>query len=125
MKTTLMWTLNDFLAYRMVFGWSIYGKLTCLYCMKNNKAFTLTNGGKAFYLFIYCHWNFLPSHNSYRNNKNFLKGKTERDVASLTLSSEELYDVNSQHEDIIFGFQSGKNFSSFGVNYNWVKQSIF
>ena len=56
-------------------------------------------------LFIYCHWKFLSSYNSYRNNKNFLKGKTERDVASLTLSSEELYDENSQYEDIIFGFQ--------------------
>ena len=77
-------------------------------------------------LFIYCHWKFLSSYNSYRNNKNFLKGKTERDVASVTLSSEELYDVNSQYEDIIFGFQSGKkNFFGFGVNCNWVKQSIF
>jgi len=48
-----MWTLNDFLAYEMIFGWSTHGKLTCPYCMKNNKAFTLTNGGKAFiYLFI-------------------------------------------------------------------------
>jgi hypothetical protein len=44
-----MWTINDFLAYGMVSGWSTHGKLACSYCMQNNKALTLTNGGKAFF----------------------------------------------------------------------------
>jgi hypothetical protein len=52
-----MWTINDFLAYGMVFGWSTHGKITCSYCMENNKAFTLTNRGKA--SFFYCHGRFL------------------------------------------------------------------
>jgi len=43
MRATLMWTINDFSAYRMVFGWSTHGKLAYPYCMENNKAFTLTN----------------------------------------------------------------------------------
>ena len=43
MKATLMWTINNFPAYRMAFGWSTHGKLACPYCMENNKAFTLTN----------------------------------------------------------------------------------
>jgi hypothetical protein len=30
----------------MVSGWSIYEKLTCLYYIKNNKAFILTNNFK-------------------------------------------------------------------------------
>jgi len=50
MKATLMWTINDFPAYRMVSSWSTHGKLACLYYMENNKAFTLTNEGKAFFL---------------------------------------------------------------------------
>jgi len=30
-----------------------------------------------------------------------------------------------EYGDIVFGFQSGKqNFSSFGLTYNWVQQSI-
>jgi len=45
-----MWTMNDFPAYRMISGWITHGKLTCLYYMENNKAFTLTNGGKVFLL---------------------------------------------------------------------------
>jgi hypothetical protein len=41
-----MLTINDFLAYKMVFGWSMYKKLAYSYYMKNNKTFTLTNDGK-------------------------------------------------------------------------------
>jgi len=44
-----MWIINDFPAYGMVSGWSTHEKLACPYCMENNKAFTLTNGGKAFF----------------------------------------------------------------------------
>jgi hypothetical protein len=42
MKTTLMWTINDFPDYGMVSSWSMYEKLAYPYCMENNKAFTLT-----------------------------------------------------------------------------------
>jgi len=45
-----MWTINDFPAYEMVFGWITHGKLAYPYCMENNKAFTLTNRGKTFFL---------------------------------------------------------------------------
>jgi len=43
---------------RMLSGWSTHGKLACLNCMENNKAFTLTNGGKASFFtvtVISCH----------------------------------------------------------------------
>jgi len=52
MRAALMWTINDFPAYGMDSGWSTHRKLACLYCMKNNKAFTLTNGGKAFFFTV-------------------------------------------------------------------------
>jgi hypothetical protein len=52
MRTTLMLTINDFPAYGMVFGWSTHGKLACPYYMENNKVFTLTNGGKAFFFLL-------------------------------------------------------------------------
>jgi len=39
--------------------------------------------------------------------------------------SEKLYDVVSQYDDIVLGFQSDKQeFSSFSVTRNWVKRSI-
>jgi len=45
-----MWTINDSPTYRMVSGWNTHKKLACLYCIENNKAFTLKNNGKTFFL---------------------------------------------------------------------------
>ena len=99
-----MWTINDFPAYGMVSGWSMHGKLACPYCMENNKAFTLTNGGKA--SFFYCHRRFLPHNPRYR--KDFFVGRVENDVAPPRLAGEELFDVVSEYGEIVFGLQSGK-----------------
>jgi len=62
--------------------------------MENNKAFTLTNEGKAF--FFYCHCHFLPTNHRYRKNINdFFVGRVEKDVAPLCLFGEELHDIVS------------------------------
>jgi len=113
-----MWTINDFSAYGMLFGWSTHGKLACSYCMENNKAFTLTNRGKA--SFFYCHCRFLPHNHRYRKNrKDFFVDRVEKDVASPRLSGEELHDVISEYGDIVFGLQSGKQkFPGFGLTHN-------
>jgi hypothetical protein len=99
-----MWTINDFPGYGMFSGWSTHGKLACPYCMENNKAFTLANGGKA--SFFDCHRRFLPLNHRYRKNiKDFFIGRVEKDVASPRLSGEELHDVVSVYGDIVFGLQ--------------------
>jgi hypothetical protein len=125
MRAALMLTINDFPAYEMVSGWSTHGKLACPYCMENNKAFTLTNGGKA--SFFYCHHRFLPHNHRYRKNrKDLFVGRVKNDVAPPRLSGEELFDVVSEYSDIVFGVQSGKQkFPGFGLTHNWVKRSIF
>ncbi|KAL9362689.1 hypothetical protein Peur_045474 [Populus x canadensis] len=125
MRAALMWTINDFPAYGMVSGWSTHGKLACPYCMENNKAFTLTNGGKV--SFFDCHRRFLPHNHRYRKNrKDFFVGRVENDVAPPRLSGEELFDVVSEYGEIVFGLQSGKQkFPGFGLTHNWVKRSIF
>jgi hypothetical protein len=77
MRVALMWTINDFLAYGMLSGWSTHEKLTCPYCMKNNKAFTLANEGKA--SFFNSHRRFLPLNHRYRKNrKDFFVGRVEK-----------------------------------------------
>jgi hypothetical protein len=121
MRAALIWTFNDFPAYVMVSSWSMHGKRACPYCMENNKAFTLTNGGKA--SFFYCHRRFLPPNHRYRKNrKDFFVGRVEKDVAPPRLSGEKLHDVVSEYGDIVFGLQSGKKkFPSFGLTHNWVK----
>jgi hypothetical protein len=121
-----MWTINDFPAYGMIYGWSTYGKLACPYCMENNKAFMLTNRGKT--SFFDCHRRFLPTDYRYRKNiEDFFVSKVENDVTPPYFSSEELHDVVLEHGDIVlFGFQSDKQkFPGFGLTHNWVKQIIF
>jgi len=54
MTITLMWTINDFPTYKIVSSLSMYGKLTCLYYIENNQAFTLTNNSKTSFFFN-CH----------------------------------------------------------------------
>jgi len=73
--------------------------------MENNKAFTLTNGGKT--SFFNYHRHFLPTNHMHRKNRNdIFVGKVEKDVAPLHLSGEELHDMVSEYDDIMFGFQS-------------------
>jgi hypothetical protein len=93
--------------------------------MENNKAFTLTNGGKA--SFFYCYRHFLSPNHRYRKNKNdFFVGRVEKDVTPSRLSDEELFDVVSEYGDIVFGLQSGKQkFPGFGLTHNWVKKVSF
>jgi hypothetical protein len=124
-RVALMWTINDFPAYEILSGWSTHGKLACLYCMENNKAFTITNGGKT--SFFDFHRRFLPHNHRYRKNrKDFFVGRVEKDVAPPCLSGEELHDVVLEYGDIVFGLQSGKQkFPGFGLTHNWVKRSIF
>ena len=120
-----MWTINDFPAYGMLFGWSTHGKLACPYCMENNKAFTLANRGKAY--FFDCHRRFLPLNHRFRKNrKDFFVGRVEKDVASPCLSGEEFHHVVSEYGDIVFGLQSGKQkFPGFGLTHNWCCYPIF
>lgn len=48
------------------------------------------------------------------------------DVVPPVYSGEELYDVVSEYEGIVFGFQFSKQkFPSFWVTHDWVKKSIF
>ena len=35
MREALMWTINDYPTYGIVFGWSMHGKLACTYCIEN------------------------------------------------------------------------------------------
>jgi hypothetical protein len=87
MKATLIWTINDFPSYGMIFGWGRHAKLACLYCMENNKVFTLTNGIKT--SFFYCHRQFLPMDHRYiKNRKDFYVGRVEHDVTPPHLSGE-------------------------------------
>jgi len=83
MNATLMWTINDFPSYKMVSDWTMYGKLTCPYCIENNKAFILTYDGKTFFFFlsslmVFANWSQVQKeqkkmlHRHYHRVKNYM-----------------------------------------------------
>jgi len=43
MKAKLIWTINDFPTYGMLYGWGTQGKLACPHCLEHSKAFALKN----------------------------------------------------------------------------------
>jgi len=49
-----------------------------------------------------------PNHRYRKNMKDFFVGRVEKDDAPPRLSGEELLDVVSEYDDIVFGLQSGK-----------------
>ena len=66
-RAGLMWTINDFSDLWNDFWLEHTWKTSISVLHGNNKAFTLTNGGKT--LFFYCHHRFLPPNHRYRQNK--------------------------------------------------------
>ena len=67
--------------------------------MKSSKVSTLTNDGKT---------SFFTATGGYqkfkKNKKDFFVGRVERDVTLPRLLGEELYDVLSKYDNIVFGF---------------------
>ena len=86
MRAALLWTINDFPAYGMLFGWSTHGKLACPICMHRSKAFWLGKGGKASW--FDCHRCFLPMHHAFRGNiDEFKRDKVDSSRPPKCLSS--------------------------------------
>ncbi|GJR22446.1 hypothetical protein Tco_0970973 [Tanacetum coccineum] len=89
MRAALLWTINDFLAYGMLSGWSTARKKACPYCMENSKAFSLSNGGKLSW--FDCHRQFLPEDHPFKRNKNdFIMNRAELSQSPLTLTGEQV-----------------------------------
>ena len=91
MRATLMWTINDFPTFVMLFGWSTVGRLACPYCMSQSKAFSLKYGGKCSW--FDSHHQFLPLDHPYRRNKDaFLRNRVERSQPLVRLSREDVWE---------------------------------
>ncbi|XP_010474081.1 PREDICTED: uncharacterized protein LOC104753537 [Camelina sativa] len=91
MWAVLMWTISDFSAYGMLFGWTTHGRLSCPYCMDRREAFRLKYGRKP--CWFDCHRRFLPLHHPYRKNKKlFRKNKVVRVPPPTYVSGNDLFE---------------------------------
>ena len=84
-----MWTINDFPAYGMMFGWMTHGRLACPYCLDDIKSFWLQHGRK--HIWFDCHKMFLPREHPYRKNvQTFRKAQTVTDDPPPWLTGKEI-----------------------------------
>ncbi|XP_039138852.1 uncharacterized protein LOC120276193 [Dioscorea cayenensis subsp. rotundata] len=70
----LLWTINDFLAYANLLGWSTKGKYACPCCTSHTSARWLTNGRKFCYM---AHRRWLNENHPYRFQKHLFDGTIE------------------------------------------------
>ncbi|CAL2228633.1 unnamed protein product [Prunus armeniaca] len=85
LRAAVMWTMNDFPAYAIVFGWSTKGYMACLVCKED-----VTYGwhaGKVCYL---GHQRWLSWDHEWREKDKGFDGNTEHRLRPREWSSDEI-----------------------------------
>jgi len=114
----LFCTINDFLAYGNLSGYSVKGHFTCLICEKNTSYIQLKYGKKIVYI---RHRKFLPRNHPYRRMKKAFNGSREDEVIARLRNGEEIYN-QVENIDIVFEKHPKKKTTEKNI---WKKQSIF
>ncbi|XP_054816838.1 uncharacterized protein LOC129316433 [Prosopis cineraria] len=99
LRALLFGTINDFLAYGNLSGYSVKGKLGCPICKDSTHFVRLEHSMKNVYL---GHRRWLPKGHYYRRLRKSFNRKPEEEVAPLILSSNELFE-KVKDLDIKFG----------------------
>ena len=125
LRALLLWTVNDFPAYAMLYGWSTKGKFACPYCHKDTDYLWLKFGSKHCYM---GHHRFLPSEHRWRRNKVSFNNKVEHREAPVPLSGEQVLQQYESFEQVTFGRTTCKKRKQREEDnrwHNWRKKSIF
>ena len=120
MRAALLWTINDFLAYGMMSGWSTIGNMACP--TYNKDICSLGLRSKICYM---GHRRFLPSNHSCRISKKF-NGKTEHGVAPIELSGDDIFLQLGNLNDVKFGKHPRSKKGKHSPNeLNWTEKAFF
>ncbi|XP_049397375.1 uncharacterized protein LOC125861553 [Solanum stenotomum] len=97
LRATLLWTISDFPAYAMLFGWSTKGRKACPTCNHETCSQYLKHSHKMCYM---GHRAFLPPDHPFRRDKKSFDGKKDHRSAPTPLSGtevlEELREFNNK-----------------------------
>lgn len=120
MRVAIMWTINDFTAYRNLSGWSTKGKLACPCCHKDTQSTSLRS--KLCYM---GHRRFLPMDHPWRRSRTLFDGKVEMGVAPNPLTGDEALVQLQALGNVSFGKGQKRKRDIHSNAYNWKKKSIF
>ncbi|XP_078150750.1 uncharacterized protein LOC144546092 [Carex rostrata] len=118
----LFCTINDFLAYGNLSGYSVKGEKACPVCLDDTVDVWLPNSSKNVYM---GHRRFLPANHVHRKRKKEFNGNTENTRANYPLTGKAVY---SRVKDIKvqFGKFKKKAVRKKGApKISWKKRSIF
>ena len=87
-----MWTISNFPAYSMFYGWSTAEQFSCPYCMEDSDSFELNKRNKQSWFDN--HRKFLELDHPFKRNKSaFLKNKIGTIGAPLVISILEILSI--------------------------------
>ena len=91
LKVALIWTINDFLAYGMLSGWMMQGKLACSIYIEDTKAFTLKYRKKN-YRFDY-HRRVLNMAHTYRCSRYGFRKNIKNEETPIRLIGQHIWET--------------------------------
>ena len=99
MHAMLFCTINGFLAYGNLTGYSVKGHHACPICEEDASYIQLKHGRKIMYT---RHRRFLKPHHPYKRLKKAFNGSQEHETASIPLTAEQVFQ-RVQYLNIVFG----------------------
>lgn len=87
LHVALLWTINDFLAYTNMFGWSTKGKIACPTCNEETVSRWLNNSHKTCYM---GHRRYLELNHPWRYDHEIHEGDKEHRTKPKELSGDDL-----------------------------------
>ncbi|CAL2277858.1 unnamed protein product [Prunus armeniaca] len=118
LRAAVMWAVNDFPAYAMVFGWSTKGYMACPVCKED-----VTSGwhvGKVCYL---GHRRWLPWDHEWRGKDKEFDGNIERRLRPREWSGDEILEQLNRLDFAPFGKTVSRTKPS--TPLNWMHKSMF
>ncbi|XP_060168937.1 uncharacterized protein LOC132599669 [Lycium barbarum] len=88
LHASLLWTINDFLAYENLSGWSKKGKLACPCCNKDTYSIRLANSKIQCFMGHRC---YLPLNHKWRNDRASFDGTKEKRLPPKMHSGVEIF----------------------------------
>ncbi|XP_049414815.1 uncharacterized protein LOC125877616 [Solanum stenotomum] len=124
LHASLLWTINDFLAYGNLSGWSTKGKLACRSCNKDTSSIRLANCRKQCFM---GHRRYLPKDHRWRNDKKSFDNTIEKRRPPKTCSGIELLNQvqDLEGQPLKKDPKKKRKISHEKRNDNWNKKSIF
>ncbi|XP_033514313.1 uncharacterized protein [Nicotiana tomentosiformis] len=122
LHASLLWTINDFLAYGNLSGWSTKGKLVRPCCNKDTSSIRLANSKKQYFM---GHRRYLPLSHKWRNDKDSFDGTKEKRLPPKMCSGIEILNQLQDLEGIQLtkDLKKRKKISHENRKDNWNKKN--